>query len=105
MRLACVFRWGSHGAGLASEARVSAHPPIPASLPCSYECPLEALTTFYRPPARLLLAIDNMHSNGAQLTQAGLEFNYRGEVSCGWPASWLCLCFWQLCIPSGAAVA
>lgn len=50
---------------------------------CSYECPLEALTSFYRPPARLLLAIDNMYNNGMQLTQAGLEFNYRGEVG-GW---------------------
>ncbi|PSC75878.1 hypothetical protein C2E20_1663 [Micractinium conductrix] len=42
----------------------------------SYECPLEAIGTFYRPPARLMLSIDNMHSNGVQLTQAGLEFNY-----------------------------
>ena len=46
---------------------------------CSYECPLESLANFYRPPARLLVLIDNMHSNGAQLTQAGLEFNYAGE--------------------------
>ncbi|KAI3433750.1 hypothetical protein D9Q98_003557 [Chlorella vulgaris] len=45
----------------------------------SYECPLESLANFYRPPARLLVLIDNMHSNGAQLTQAGLEFNYAGE--------------------------
>lgn len=42
----------------------------------SYECPLENITSFYRPPARLMLAIDNMHSNGVQLTQAGLEFNF-----------------------------
>jgi hypothetical protein len=40
---------------------------------------LESLANFYRPPARLLVLIDNMHSNGAQLTQAGLEFNYAGE--------------------------
>ncbi|KAL4432426.1 hypothetical protein ABPG77_001725 [Micractinium sp. CCAP 211/92] len=42
----------------------------------SYECPLESLATFYRPPARLMMSIDNMHSNGVQLTQAGLEFNF-----------------------------
>ncbi|KAL4430669.1 hypothetical protein ABPG75_005925 [Micractinium tetrahymenae] len=42
----------------------------------SYECPLDSLATFYRPPARLMLSIDNMHSNGVQLTQAGLEFNF-----------------------------
>lgn len=46
----------------------------------SYDCPLEAITEFYRPPARLMLSIDNMHHNGAQLTQAGLEFNYAASL-------------------------
>ncbi|EFN59328.1 hypothetical protein CHLNCDRAFT_137735 [Chlorella variabilis] len=45
----------------------------------SYECPLEGITTFYQPPARLLMSIDNMQHNGVQLTQAGLEFNYAGD--------------------------
>lgn len=51
-----------------------ARPPLrPLATParCSYECPLESLATFYRPPARLMLSIDNMHSNGVQLTQVG----------------------------------
>lgn len=49
------------------------HCSVPVLRParCSYECPLESLATFYRPPARLMMSIDNMHSNGVQLTQVG----------------------------------
>lgn len=75
-----------HRPGYPSGACPAPTPTRPAPPAHSYECPLDALASFYRPPARLMLSIDNMHSNGAQLSQAGLEFNYEGDVSCRYNA-------------------
>lgn len=41
----------------------------------SYECPLEHITQFYAPPARLLVALDNAVDTGIRITQSGLEFS------------------------------
>lgn len=65
--LPCLALPAASGCACAHLAAAPALPP----LGCSYECPLESLSTFYRPPARLMLSIDNMHSNGVQLTQVG----------------------------------
>lgn len=40
-----------------------------------YECPVEGLTNFWRPPARFLLTIDNTVHKGVRLTQSGVEFD------------------------------
>jgi hypothetical protein len=39
----------------------------------TYECPLEALPSFYAPPARLLVQLDNAVDTGVRLTQSGVE--------------------------------
>ena len=41
----------------------------------SYECPLESIHQFFKPPARLLLTVDNMTETGVRLTQSGVEVN------------------------------
>ena len=56
-----------------------APPTCPTKPGCSYEGPLESLTTFYRPPARMMVSIDNMATNGVNLSQAGVEFNYAAQ--------------------------
>ncbi len=60
----------SHSGGC-SDTHPHCSVPVLRPARCSYECPLESLATFYRPPARLMMSIDNMHSNGVQLTQVG----------------------------------
>ena len=39
----------------------------------SYECPLETINQFYRPPARLLVTLDDTVDTGIRITQNGLE--------------------------------
>lgn len=66
--------------------------PLPPPPHRSYECPLDALTTFYRPPARLMLAIDNMSTNGAQLSQAGCVRPPGAHGTCAARSCWLGSC-------------
>lgn len=39
----------------------------------SYECPLESINTFYAPPAKLLVHLEDMVDTGLRITQSGIE--------------------------------
>ena len=56
--------------------------PLPRDLGLrvSYECPLDALSTFFRPPARLMLSLDTIPEHGLRLTSAGVEVNQALEL-------------------------
>ena len=41
----------------------------------SYECPLEHISTFYAPPAKLLVNLEDMVETGLRITQSGIEIN------------------------------
>lgn len=40
----------------------------------TYECPLDEIDRFYKPPARLMVTLDNTVDSGIRVTQSGLEF-------------------------------
>mmetsp|Transcript_18751 Transcript_18751/g.56712 ORF Transcript_18751/g.56712 Transcript_18751/m.56712 type:complete len:379 (+) Transcript_18751:75-1211(+) len=47
------------------------------SLRLRYECPLEAIEDWYRPPARLLVRLDNTVGSGIHLSPQGIDFDQR----------------------------
>ncbi|KAG2500554.1 hypothetical protein HYH03_001326 [Edaphochlamys debaryana] len=47
----------------------------PVALKVRYELPLEHSKTFWQPPARLLVRLDNAAGSGVHLTASGLEFD------------------------------
>lgn len=54
--------------------------PVPntaLSLRLRYECPLEAIEDFARPPARLMVRLDNHVGSGVHLSPSGVEFDQR----------------------------
>lgn len=45
----------------------------PYAIRCSYTCPFDEIHQFYKPPARLLVTLDNTQDYGVKVSQAGIE--------------------------------